>query len=242
MAFSQSPDEKALLDAANQSRAENHLPPLTWDPALAKAARQHLVIALQHPGPLEHQYPGEPDLAARGGQAGAHFSTISENLAGDAQSAAQIHQSWMNSQHHRDNLLDPKLTSVGIAVVQAPNGTLSAVQDFGRSSAVLSNDAIEQQVEKLLIQRGIQPNTAQQAKQEARENCATGATPQPSDASAPRPTLTMQWECTDLSQLPPELLQRLPPASANKTAAVGACPAKQTAQGFTTYRLGVIIY
>jgi Cysteine-rich secretory protein family len=239
-AISQSAPEKALVDLTNQTRAENHLPPLTWDPALARAARQHLAVVLQHPGTLEHQYPGEPDLAARGGQAGAHFSSISENLAGNAQTPAQIHESWMNSPHHRENILDPRLTAIGIAVAQTPNGLLAAVQDFGQSAAAISNDAIEQQVQKLLAQQGIKPNNSAQAKHDARESCASGEI----TLSDPRPILTMQWECTDLSQLPAELAQHLPPSDPQhpRTAAVGSCPAKQTGQGFTTYRIGVLIY
>ena len=147
----------------------------------------------------------------------------------------------MNSPAHRHNLLDPKLNAVGIAVAPSPTG-LIAVQDFGITAAVMSNSAIEQQVQKLLAARGIQPNTSAQAKQDARANCETEATPQ-ATANQPAPTLTMQWECTDLSTLPPELLQRLPAnPQPPKTAAVGACTPKQTAQGFTTYRLAVLIY
>src|SRR5882757_5005783 len=81
----QSATEQALVDLANKSRAEHSLKPLSWDPALAKAARAHLVLVVQHPGIPEHQYPGEPDLIARAGNAGAHFSTVAENIAGNAQ-------------------------------------------------------------------------------------------------------------------------------------------------------------
>jgi hypothetical protein len=242
-AHAQSPAEKTLFDLANQFRAENNLPPLAWDPALAKAAQANLNVVLQHPGTLEHYYPGEPDLVTRANQAGAHFSSIAENLAGNAQSAAQIHQSWLNSPGHRANLLGSGLTAVGIAVGVAPNGTLTAVEDFGHAAAVLSTTAIEQQAQKLLTAHGFQTNTSPQAKQDARANCDTGAIPQ-ATANQPAPILTMQWECTDLSVLPPELLQRLPPTNPQKpqTVAVGACAPKQPQTGFTTYRLAVLIY
>jgi hypothetical protein len=54
----------------------------------------------------------------------------------------------------------------------------------------------------------------------------------------------MQFECTDLSQLPPEIIQHLPPSDPQHphSAAVGSCPARQASQGFTTYRLGLLIY
>ena len=57
-----SPDEQALLQQANQARAQHNLPALRWDNALAAAARNHLRWVLRNPDNLQHQYPGEPDL------------------------------------------------------------------------------------------------------------------------------------------------------------------------------------
>ena len=51
----------------------------------------------------------------------------------------------------------------------------------------------------------------------------------------------MQWDGPDLSALPQSLLQQMPQAR-DHTAAVGACPSKRTAEGFTTYRLAVLLY
>ena len=80
-AIAQSNAEHALLELANQARAQHHLPPLRWDNALAIAARNHLRWVVRA-SDLRHQYPGEPDLVTRGANAGARFSTISENIAG----------------------------------------------------------------------------------------------------------------------------------------------------------------
>jgi uncharacterized protein YkwD len=57
-----------------------------------------------------------------------HFISAAENVA-QGPTAAVIHQEWMNSPPHRENLLDPELDSMGVAVV-ARNGELFAVQDF----------------------------------------------------------------------------------------------------------------
>src|SRR5271154_1229281 len=54
--------EQYLLQLTNQHRAEQGLAPLTWDPALARAARAHAQRISREPGPAEHQYSGEPDL------------------------------------------------------------------------------------------------------------------------------------------------------------------------------------
>src|SRR4051794_11698329 len=79
-----------LLVLANQARAENGADKLRWDAALASAALKHC-RRMAAEGPISHRYEGEPDLAARTGQAGAHFSVIEENVA-VGPSAAVIHE------------------------------------------------------------------------------------------------------------------------------------------------------
>lgn len=242
LSHSQTAPEKALFDLANQSRAEHHLSPLTWDPSLAKAAQAHIAVIAKQGGEALHQYPGEPDLTARGAAAGAHFSTIAENVAGAGQSPAAIHDAWMNSPSHRTNLLNPQLTAIGIAVTGAP-GALYAVEDFGRTSNPDAASAA-QQVQQLLIDDGIQPDPSDQHKQDVRANCETGANPAVTPGQKP-PALIMQWESGDLTKLPPELLQRLPhppdPAKPH-VAAVASCPPQKPQPGFTIYRIAVLIY
>ena len=235
-AHSQTPNEQLLLVLANQSRAEHNLPPLTWDLALARAAHAHLAFMARAGGPVEHQYPGEPDLLARGTQAGAHFNSIAENVAGSYPNAEAIHEGWMNSPGHRANILAAQLTTVGIAVAATPTG-LYAVEDFGRPSSPTASNA-EKQVQQLLLDRGIQPDPSDQRKQEARANCSSGATPQPS------PTLIVQWESGDFAQLPQQLTQHLPLPNPQqpRTAAVASCPPQKPTPGFTTYRIAVLIY
>jgi len=246
-ATSQSPQppagspEQTLFQLTNQARAEHHLPALTWDEALAKAAHAHLTIMAHAGGEALHQYPGEPDLTARGGLAGAHFSTIAENVAGSGQSPEGIQQLWLTTPTHRANILDPKLTAIGIAVT-GPPGAMYAVQDFGRTVASLAPNSAEQQVQQLLTARDIQPDPEPTAHGAALSNCESGTQP-PADPNH-QASLVMQWESSDLTQLPAELIQRLNPPNPAKpqTAAVASCAPNQPEEGFTTYRLAVIIY
>jgi uncharacterized protein YkwD len=226
-----SPEEQALLQLANQARAQHNLPPLRWDSNLAVAARNHLRWVIRNPGELLHQYPGEPDLVTRGGNAGARFSTISENIAGHGQTPADLQQIWMSSAPHRANLLDPNLNVVGIAVVQN-QGLLFAVQDFGRSVAVLTPESVEHQVQKLLQARGFPPAPS---NQDARKTCTM---PQ---GQAGTPKLVIQWDGADISQLPEALVQQLDKTKYT-SAAVGACPGRQPDQQFTTYHIAVLLY
>src|ERR1700686_5915900 len=112
--------ERALFDALNRERAAKCLPALHWDAALAAAAREHATRMAQG-NVLSHQLPGEPQVQVRATQAGARFTTIAENIA-VAPNSATIHSAWMQSPHHRENILDPELNGVGIGVVKGTDG------------------------------------------------------------------------------------------------------------------------
>ncbi|WP_213804303.1 CAP domain-containing protein [Granulicella sp. dw_53] len=232
--------ERYLLQTANQHRAALHLGPLTWDPALALAAQRHAIRISREPGPAEHQYRGEPDLLSRAAQAGAHFSNISENVAGNGNSPAEIELAWMNSPVHRANILDPQLNTVGIAVVQS-RSLLSAVEDFGRNVPVLTPNGVEASAQQILLSHGIQPELSADARQDARRACNSQTT----TGYLTQPTLIFQWEGPDLNDLPKTVASSLPRSqgkSVTHTAALAACPSTRPTGGFTTYRIAVLLY
>jgi uncharacterized protein YkwD len=231
LAQTEASPEQTLLQLANRDRTAHNLPPLRWDDALAKAARAHLQWVIRNPGELLHQYPGEPDLITRGANAGARFGTIAENIGGHGENPAALQQIWMTTPTHRANLLDPKLNVVGIAVVEN-QGLLFAVEDFGRDVPALTPDAVEHQVAKLLQARGFPPAAS---NADARTTCTM------SQGQAGTPKLVIQWDGSDISQLPDALVQQLD-RSKYTSAAVGACPSKQTSQQFTTYHIAVLLY
>lgn len=223
--------EQTLLQLANQARAAHNLPPLEWDNSLAQAARTHLQWVVRNPSELLHQYPGEPDLITRGGTAGARFGTIAENIAGHGDSPVALQQIWMTTPTHRANLLDPHLNLVGIAVVQS-QGLFFAVEDFARNVPELTPEAVEQQVAKLLQAQGFPPAAS---NEDARKTCTM---PQ---GQAGSPKLVIQWDGSDISHLPDSVRQHLD-KSKYTSAAVGACPGRQSSQQFTTYHIAVLLY
>jgi len=226
-----SPAEQALLQLANQVRSQHNLPPLHWDSSLAKAAHAHLARVLRDPNELLHQYPNEPDLATRGAAAGARFGTISENIGGHGTSPAALQQIWMTSPTHRANLLDPNLDLIGIAVAEN-QGFLYAVEDFAHNVPVLTPEAVERQVAKLLQARGF-PRAP--SNENARLTCAM------SEGQAGIPKLVIQWDGSDISKLPDTVVQQLDKTKYT-SAAVGACPGKPSNQQFTTYHIAVLLY
>jgi uncharacterized protein YkwD len=231
-AMAQQSPEQQVADLINADRAQQGLPPLKWDPALAQAAAQHAQIMSQQPAPLSHQYPGEPDLVARAGAAGVHFRSIAENVA-EAPNPQALEQEWMKSAPHRANILDPQMNSIGVGIVRQGGNDFAAV-DFASSVADLGPDQIEQKIAQLLQQRGLQPAGF---TQDARQTCEMDH----GSAGGSHPGFIMRWEGTDLGRLPDVLEQKIATGRYHK-AAVGACDSGKPGQGFTTYKLAVMLY
>ena len=228
---SASPAEQQLLDATNQVRSEQGLNPLRWDASLAYAAHAH-AEKMTEQGQLSHQYGGEPTLTARAAQAGAHFQAIAENIA-MGPSANSIQNQWMHSMPHRTNILDPQMNAIGIAVVEK-RGSLFAVEDFANSVRTMSPEQVEQKIGEMLKQKGIEPTGP---KQDARQTCEMPS----GSAGGSHPGAVVRWQSSDMSKLPEVLEQRVRSGQYH-TAAVGACSSTNPEQGFTTFRVAVLLY
>jgi uncharacterized protein YkwD len=222
-----------LFALGNQARAAQGLPPLAWDPALAAAALNHCARMVAE-GPLSHQYAGEPDLSVRAGQAGAHFNFIEENVAAGYQPAS-IHQAWMNSPPHRQNLLSPAVDRVGFAVL-ARGSMLYAVADFERSSQVLTAAQVEAAVANLVQATGV---AAHGNSPGARQACAQ-ENGLPASLDNRRPEFIMRWQAAELDRLPAALLDRIATGKYHE-AAVGSCSTDGDHSAFTFYRVAVLL-
>lgn len=222
--------EQFLLAAANQDRSARGLSQLHFDDHLALAARLH-ASEMAKRGAISHQFAGEEDLAARAGDAGAHFSLVTENVA-EAPDSSEIHDLWMHSAGHRANLLDPNVDAVGIAVVRS-HGEFYAVEDFAHTVERLTIGQQESAVSDLLARSGLQldpPN------EDARQTCqlSTGY------AGARKPWFVMRYTSSDIHRLPDSLRSQLA-AGRYHEAVVGACvPPHQSP--FTSYSIAILLY
>jgi Cysteine-rich secretory protein family len=223
--------EQYLFTSANAERVQRGLQPLRWDGALYRAAQAH-AQEMASRASISHQYPGELELAARGRQAGARFSSISENVA-QSSTAVKIHDAWMNSTGHRDNLLDPLVDAVGISVLRR-NGQLYAVEDFGHTVEDLTVEEQEGAVGVLLTAAA--PLTLLSIPEDARRTC----TMETGYAGARRPGFVMRYTEKSLTQLPSELKQKLATGKYSE-AAVGACAARDD-QPFSYFNIVVLLY
>lgn len=219
-----------LFAMANATRAQEGRRRLEWDEALAEAAMKHC-LRMAAEGPISHRYSGEADLTERAGLAGAHFSLIEENIAVGSY-PARIHQGWLESQGHRENLLNPEINRVGIAVV-ASQGVLFAVADYAKSVQVLTQTEVESKVGGLLRAAGL---AVKRDSTDARASCRMDRGIQSAGA-----TFVMRWQDADLSRLPPALVEHLA-SGRYRQAEVGNCPVHNGESSFTTYRVAVLLY
>lgn len=223
-----------LFAMANDTRAQQGLTRLQWDPQLAAAAMKHCQhMALG--GPISHQYPGELDVAERASEAGAHFGLIEENIALGPYPAT-IHQGWLNSPPHRANLLNPDIDRIGVAVVAA-NGVLYAVADYAHGVPQRSGAQVEAAIAALIRPSGV--NVLNDARQ-ARAACAVDHG-MPRGSAGLEPGFVMRWQDSDLHHLPEALQQKLASGQYHR-AEVGSCDAHGSEGSFTAYRVAVLLY
>lgn len=221
--------ERALFELLNHERVAQSLPELRWDDSLFRAARQHALLMLNL-NSVEHQLSGEPSLEGRFAAAGARFTFIAENIAFGKDSLT-IHNGWMNSPGHRKNILEPRVTAVGIAVVRGTGG-LFAVEDFSQSFSNLTLEQQEKQVTSLLAAKGWHVTGA---ADDARKSCGAN-----SGVSGSRAWSVLKFETGDLGAFPPELEKEIQ-KEAYRNVAVGACRTKEAA-GFARYRIVLLFF
>jgi hypothetical protein len=157
---------------------------------------------------------------------------IEENVAMGPSASALVTQ-WMNSTQHRDNILNPNVNAIGVGLAQR-GGYVYGVADFSRSVTGLDPQQVEQKVLGLLEQAGIR---TMGATRDARQTCEM----QRGSAGGSSPLFVMRWEGADLSRLPGILLQQIKSGQYHR-AAVGACDSSHPGQGFTSYRVAVMLY
>src|SRR5579864_1392816 len=221
---------QTLFESANHERAAQGLAHLKWSDTLAAAARQH-ALRMASKNTLSHQLPGEPGMAERASQAGAHFSSLAENVA-EGPSAESIHRQWMNSPPHRANLLDTQLDSVGIAVAER-DGVLFAVEDFSLAAGKLSVEEQEGIVNAKLRSRGLRllDYTSEARRSSLLDNGYAGSHV---------PSFVLHYATSDLETLPDLLVRRIQTGKYH-SAVVGACPSDAKI-GFSNYRIAVLLF
>lgn len=140
-------EEEDLVAAINAERTARGLSFLSLDPLLREAATAHCremcrLNYFNHRSPV----PGETspvdryldELHADGGKRPA-AALVGENIffasvTNDVYNAAYAHRKLMASPSHRDNILEPRFTKVGVGVYRDPQGQFWVTEMFLRDS------------------------------------------------------------------------------------------------------------
>jgi uncharacterized membrane protein required for colicin V production len=109
--------ERQMFDLVNEERTSAGLAALAWDERLVPVGRAHSeeMFKLKY---FSHTSPVAGSPFDRLKAAGITYTRAGENLA-YAQSVTIAHRGLMESQGHRENILRPEFTRIGIGVISA---------------------------------------------------------------------------------------------------------------------------
>ena len=234
--------ERQLLDLANQARTEAGLAPLQTDEGLTRAARKHSTLMAAQKQ-LSHDLPGEPALPQRlTATSTLQLSAEGENV-GFAPSAAEAHQGFMHSPHHRENLLDPDYNVAGFAVVR-DGKMIYVTEDFGQGlpshSAQQAEDLVAGSVSHSRRNADLPELQRMDGKAAASAACAMA---QADSVSAP--ALKARYIINYTSMRPEELPQGVARPVSDRGArafAVGTCYARTNTYPSGAYWVVLLFY
>jgi len=113
-----------VIFLTNKKRMENNIPTLKESPLLAEAARRKGEDMLAK-GYWAHVAPDGTEPWKFFSDVGYKYKYAGENLARDFPDSVSAVEAWMASPSHKENLLSPKYTEIGVAVVE---GYLNGVE------------------------------------------------------------------------------------------------------------------
>jgi len=123
-------DEATVVEQANVERKKVDVPPLTMNPLLSDAARAH-ALNMAKQDKLEHTLDGKT-ADERVTAVGYKWSATGENIGWNARTAKDAVASWMDSPPHKENMLNPEYTEIGVGVAVNAKGERYWVQVFGK--------------------------------------------------------------------------------------------------------------
>ncbi len=126
-------DENAIIELVNDSRHEFGLPPLARNEKLSRSALAK-AQDMERKQYFEHISPEglQPWFFAE--KQDYRYKNFGENLAEGFFSSESVHESWMKSSGHRNNILSEDFEEIGVAIISFKQNGLKSfliVQHFG---------------------------------------------------------------------------------------------------------------
>lgn len=112
-------DQAAALSLVNGFRLNEGLPPLSLSPKLSALSKEQ-ADAMAAADKLSHNIGGRlPKRLDKGGYA---WLATAENIGAGYRTLAEAFSGWRDSPPHRKNMLNDKVTEMGIAATSRPDG------------------------------------------------------------------------------------------------------------------------
>lgn len=127
---------EGILDHTNQERIKNNLPVLDYSEELSYAAEGKAKDMFEK-NYWAHISPTGVTPWQFINNSGYNYVYAGENLAKDFNFSQDVVSAWLNSPSHQANILNPKYTDIGIAVVNGNllgRDTTLVVQEFGKEA------------------------------------------------------------------------------------------------------------
>ncbi|MEX2105193.1 MAG: CAP domain-containing protein, partial [Bacilli bacterium] len=109
-------NEHQIIDLVNTVRVRAGLGIVTWNNEVASVARSHSDDMKVNQF-FAHDSPFTGSPFDRLGVAGITYSHAGENIAMGYRTSISVHEGWMNSKGHRDNVLKPEYTTLGVGAL-----------------------------------------------------------------------------------------------------------------------------
>ncbi|WP_406621797.1 CAP domain-containing protein [Bacillus atrophaeus] len=112
--------EKKVVELTNAERQKQGLKPLQIDEKLSKSAHAKSQD-MKDKNYFDHQSPtyGSPFDMMK--SFGISYKTAGENIAQGQKTPEEVVKAWMNSQGHRENIMNPSFTHIGVGYVESGN-------------------------------------------------------------------------------------------------------------------------
>lgn len=119
--------DQKMIDMMNKEREKQGLPALEADPELCKAAAQRAEESVTSE---THKRPDGTSYTTLLDEKKIKYVYYAENSAEGQKTIEEAMKSWMNSEGHKANILNSKMSKVGVGKYKADDGTLYWVQMF----------------------------------------------------------------------------------------------------------------
>ena len=116
----QSNAETKILELMNEKRTAAGLKPLTMDNTLLQVARYKSNHMIQYKY-FDHTNPDGTKWTNWLKTLGYNYTATAENIAYNSYDPVELFNQWWNSSGHRQNMMNPSYTKVGIGVIQGNN-------------------------------------------------------------------------------------------------------------------------